>query len=239
MNDLLDQTISAHGGIERWSELTNIHTRLSATGAVWDLKGQPKLFADAEVDVDPRRQFVQTTPFIHGGWKGIFEPDHVRIVDADGRIQEERTQPRESFAGHTLQTQWDHLHAIYFGGYALWTYLTLPFVLTRPGFVVDEIAPWQDEDQELRRLRVQFPADIATHSTEQVLYLNEAGLIVRHDYTAAITGGGAGAHFLSGHKTFDGIVFPTRRRVFPRQPDNSAAPQPLLIDIDFDGYALS
>ena len=50
---------------------------------------------------------------------------------------------------------------------------------------------------------------------------------------------GPGAHYLHGHKEFDGIVFPTHRQVYPRQPDDHAATEPLLINMEFDGYTLS
>jgi hypothetical protein len=239
MPDLLDETLAAHGGLDRWRAVTNVRTSLSATGAVWAIKGQPTLFADVTVDVNPHAQHVSATPFVHEGWRGTFEPDRVRIDNANGEVEEERADPRAAFAGHTTETPWDHLHAIYFGGYALWTYVTLPFVLTEPGFVVEEIEPWRENGEHWRRLSVRFPENIATHSKQQVLYIGDDGLIRRHDYSAEIVGGGPGAHYLSGHKEFDGIVFPTTRRVFPRRPDNTPAEEPLLIAMDFANYTLS
>jgi hypothetical protein len=239
MTDLLEETIAAHGGLERWNSLTNINTHLAASGGMWTIKGQPTLFAGVDVDVDPHVQRVSASPFVHVGWQGIFERDRVRIETATGDVDEERADPRSSFDGHTVHTPWDHLHAIYFGGYALWTYLTLPFLLTEPGFTTTEIEPWTENGESWRRLRVTFPDNIATHSTEQVLYIDHNGLIKRHDYLAEVTGGGPGAHYLHGHKEFGGIVFPTLRQVFPRLPDNTAATEPVLINMVFDGYTLS
>jgi hypothetical protein len=239
MTDLLDETLAADGGLARWKELTNVHTHLASTGAVWAVKGQTGLFGSVDVDVDPHEQFVAATPFVHDGWRGIFERDRVRVENTAGEVEEERVRPRSSFDGHELKTQWDHLHAIYFGGAALWTYVTLPFVLAQPGFTTEEIEPWKENDESWRRLRVTFPKTIATHCSEQVLYIDDAGLIRRHDYTAEVTAGGPGAHYLHGHREFDGIVFPTRRQVFPRQPDNESAGEPLLINMEFDGYVLT
>jgi hypothetical protein len=84
------------------------------------------------------------------------------------------------------------------------------------GFTVEEIDSWKENDESWRRLRVQFPSNIATHNAEQTLYIDDAGLIRRHDYTAQVVAGGPGAHYLFGHKDFDGIVFPTSRRVYSR-----------------------
>lgn len=239
MTDLLEGVLTAHGGLARWKELRNINTHLASTGAVWALKGQTGLFSAVDVDIDPRTQHVAATPFVHDGWRGIFEPDRVRIENEAGEVQESRTEPRSSFDGHEVTTQWDHLHAIYFGGTALWTYITLPFVLAEPGFTTEEIEPWKENGETWRRLHVTFPKNIATHTAEQVLYIDDAGLIRRHDYTAEVTAGGPAAHYLHDHKDFDGIVFPTRRQVYPRQPDNESAREPLLINMEFHDYTLT
>jgi hypothetical protein len=239
MTGLLDETVSAHGGMARWNELTNINTHLGSTGAVWEVKGQTGLFTSVDVDIDPHHQHVAATPFVKPGWHGVFERDRVWIENETGALEEERAQPRSAFDGHELFTQWDHLHAIYFGGTALWTYITLPFVMTQPGFTTEEIEPWTENGETWRRLQVTFPQAIATHTAQQVLYIDDGGLIRRHDYTAEVTAGGPGAHYLHGHKDFDGIVFPTNRQVFPRQDDNRAASEPLLINMEFDNYTLT
>lgn len=53
----------------------------------------------------------------------------------------------------------------------------------RPGVAVAELEP----DGDRRRLRVAFPATIATHSGEQVFHYDDAGLLRRHDYAPART----------------------------------------------------
>jgi hypothetical protein len=62
----------------------------------------------------------------------------------------------------------------------MWTYLNTPFLLARPDVKSEEIESWQEAGETWRRLRVRFPADIATHSTEQTLYFDEHGLLKRH-----------------------------------------------------------
>jgi len=37
-------------------------------------------------------------------------------------------------------------------------------------------------------MNVTWPSNLATHNPDQVLYLDDAGLIFRHDYTVEITG---------------------------------------------------
>ena len=63
----------------------------------------------------------------------IFTSDRVWIERRDGLVIEERFEPRAAFAGHEHSTPWDRLHLTYFIGYAIWNYLTAPFLFTRPG----------------------------------------------------------------------------------------------------------
>ena len=42
-----------------------------------------------------------------------------------------------------MRTSWDPLHRAYFNGYALWTYLTTPFLLAMDGHEAGEIEPWR------------------------------------------------------------------------------------------------
>jgi hypothetical protein len=68
-----------------------------------------------------------------------------------------------------------------------------------------------------RTLHVRYPAGFPTHSREQVYYFDEQGLLRRLDYMAyALSGFARGAHFCDAHRVFDGLIFPTRRVVFPR-----------------------
>jgi len=48
-----------------------------------------------------------------------------------------------------------------FSGYALWTYLTQPFLYAYPGFVAEEIPPWKENGETWRRLKVIFPDNVA------------------------------------------------------------------------------
>jgi len=41
MNDLLQVTVNAHGGPERWKQLKTVKSSVSITGGIWQLKGKP------------------------------------------------------------------------------------------------------------------------------------------------------------------------------------------------------
>lgn len=90
-------------------------------------------------------QHASVMPFGAPDQKTDFTARRVSIEKLDGRVVAERAEPRTSFKGHDLHTPWDPLDRAYFNGYALWTYLTTPFLLAMPGFTVTEIEPWRKE----------------------------------------------------------------------------------------------
>jgi hypothetical protein len=237
--DLAQFAIEAHGGLERWKRFTTLSVHGINGGVLWGAKGKAAVLDDVTITVDLRSEKVSHWPFGSPDRRSRFEPQRVALENAKGEVVEELLQPRSSFKGHTLETPWSDLQLAYFAGCAMWTYLNTPFLLVRPGVESEELEPWGESGETWRRLKVRFPADIATHSTEQTLYFDQQGLLKRHDYDVEISGGTAAAHYVSNLKEFSGIVFPTTRRIFPRQPDGHPLPEPLVVSIDLDQFVLS
>jgi hypothetical protein len=232
MSDLLETVIEAHGGLERWNQLDAVSARLIQGGALWALKGQPGVLDDVFVRAGLHEERASHHPFGAPDRRSSFTPDRVTIATTAGDLLEALDQPRASFAGHTLESKWTTLQLAYFVGTAMWTYLTQPFTFALQGFETTELDPWLEGNEEWRRLSVVWPSYLATHSTVQTLYFGSDGLIRRHDYDVEIQGGTGGAHFMSGYTEVAGIMLPTRHRIFPRQPDGQALPEPLLVSID-------
>lgn len=239
MNDLLQQVLDAHGGLDRWNRLERVSADLEVGGVLWALKGQSAFAGASRVTVDLHRQRTSHAPFLAAGQRSTMEADRVSIETADGRTLAERDDPRASFAGHSLETPWDATQLAYFTGYAMWTYLTAPFCFAADGFEVSEIAPWIEDGEPWRRLRVRFPPWIATHCREQTFYYDRGGLLCRHDYDVDVAGGSMAAHYVHGYQAFDGIQVPTRRRVFVRDEGGHWAPEPLVVSIDLGAVEFS
>jgi hypothetical protein len=237
MNKLAKQAIAAHGGLERWNGFATLSAHLIQGGALWAAKGKGGVLADTTVTVHLHDEKASHWPFGSPDRRSRFEPQRVALEDANGKVLEELLQPRSSFKGHAAL--WSDLQLAYFAGYAMWTYLNIPFLLARPGVESEEVEPWQEAGDTWRRLKVRFPADIATHSTEQTLYVDRQGLLRRQDYNVEIDGTAGAAHYVYDHKEFSGIVIPTKRRVFRRQADGHPAPEPLIISIDLDRIVFS
>ncbi|CDG85314.1 hypothetical protein [Janthinobacterium agaricidamnosum] len=232
MDNLLKTVIKAHGGWERWQKVTKLNAHVSIGGGIWHLKGWPGVFTDANVVINPRRQHIEFSPFGNLGQHILVEPDRVAIVATDGNIIEQRGSPRQAFEGHSIQTPWDALHLAYFSGYAMWGYLTAPYLFAYPGFHAQEIEPWDENGEIWRRLKVTFPAEIHAHCSEQVFYYDSKGLLRRNDYRVDIIGSGTtSAHYSDEHKSFGGMVFPTNRRVYSIGADNKPILERVLVSI--------
>ena len=233
MSDLLELAINAHGGWERWQQLRSLSAHVRVGGTVWHLKGWPDVFSDVRFSIDPHRQHVEYSRRGDAGRRSVYEPSRTAILAADGKVIEQRESPRQSFEGHGLATRWDAQHLIYFAGYAMWTYLTTPFLFKLPDFQTEEVEPWDEDGESWRRLKVTFPASVPSHSKVQTFYFDASGILRRHDYSVDVMGGTSSANYASEPQDFGGLVFPTKRRVYATGPDNRPLRDRVAVAIDF------
>jgi len=171
--------------------------------------------------------------------RSTFVPDRLTLETLDGEVCEMRNDPDTAFEGHVRETPWDKFHAAYFVSEALWTYLTSPFLYTYPGFVNEEIEPWQENGEIWRRLKVTFPDYIKSHTRTQITHFGPDGLMRRHDYTVDILGGAPGANYTTDYRTFQGIKTPTKRCIYAYDDAMRKVPDPLLVSIDFSKLSFS
>jgi hypothetical protein len=239
MNALLDEVLEAHGGTDRWHRLRSVRTTIVSGGDLFAIKGLPQDPTPREMTVRLHEEHASVAPFGAPDQRTDFTPGRIAIEKTDGSVVAERTEPRRSFDGHVLETPWDPLDRAYFNGYALWTYLTTPFLLAMPGFEVEEIKPWPEGDEEWPGLRATFPASIASHSTQQDFYFGPDRLLRRHDYHVDIAGGFAAAQYVYDIVEADGIRLPTRRRAFRRDDEMRAIRGQVMVSIDLSDVRFS
>jgi hypothetical protein len=231
MNDLLQTAVQAHGGLKRWNQVKAMKVAASITGAIWFVKSKGDYLKNVVMTVDTRKERL-ITDFPGQDKRSIFEPERIVIEKNDGTLIEARDDPEASFAGHQRETPWDDFHVAYFQGEALWTYLNTPFLYTNEGFVTEEIAPIQVERESWRRLKVTFPDSVKSHTRVQISCFGPDGLLRRHDYTVDILGGATGLNYASEYRNVDGIIVPTKRRVYAYEGDYQLVKEPLLVAID-------
>jgi hypothetical protein len=180
--------IDAHGGLERWRSVDDLVLSAAVGGASLSVKHQGTAIRHLQAHISPGSQHVALVPYPGPGKRGVFDEGTVRIESERGEVVAERSDPRKAFRGFRHQLWWDKLDVLYFCGYALWTYLTLPFTLAGPGFEVGELEPWEEGGEIWHRIAVRLPSGIHTHCREQVLYFDQKGLVRRHDYTSEVFG---------------------------------------------------
>jgi hypothetical protein len=233
--DLLQQAIEAHGGAERFRSAAEIVARLRVGGAAFTMRFKRGALTGFEGRVSTTEPRAVLSPYPQPGQRGVLERDTVRIETDSGDVVAERSNPRAAFRHFRRKIWWDDLDLLYFASYALWNYLSTPFMFLRPGFEISEIEPWRENGDSWRRLRVRFPDDVPTHSSEQDFYFDSEGKLRRLDYTAEVFGGWAKAvHYCWEHKRFSGLLVPTRRKVFPRKRNNLPRSRPTIVWIELD-----
>jgi hypothetical protein len=238
VNELLAEVLEAHGGLERWQSVAAIDARIRSGGLLLATRMPGNRLSSYRIRVEFGEPYADCRPFPREGQRAVFDRGAVRIETDSGDVVDSRDDPRPAFFGRSglrRNFRWDPLDATYFAGYAMWNYLTTPLLLTRDGVRLAEGQPWRQGDQEWRRLEVDFPPGLDTHSPHQTFYVDSSGLIRRLDYTAEVVGGWARAvHRMGEHRQVEGLTFPTRRWVRPIGPRKRALPGPTLVWLEID-----
>jgi len=238
-HELLEQVLLAHGGLERWNSFNQVRATLVTGGSLWAMKGLTQDSAPRQMTVWLHEQRASVTPFGAPDQLTAFTPDRIAIERTDGTVIAERRAPRESFRDHGQNIPWDPLHRAYFNGYALWSYLTMPFQFTLPGVVTEEVEPWLEGMQVWRCLRVHFPESIATHCAVQDFFFGEDFLLRRHDYNVDVSDAMPAAQYVHGYITADGLRMPGKRRAYRRNADGQPDTDALLVAIDLSDIQYS
>ena len=182
------------------------------------------------------RQWTQVTPFGEPDWTMTWTPEHVEIAAGDGSVIAARDNGREAF-DRSFNGPWDPLNLAYFNGYAMWTYLAVPFVFGEPGYEARDITQIAHEGATLRGVEVRFPEEVHSHSRKQRFYFGADGLLRRHDYTVDVWADTPAAHLLSDYVDIEGLKYPTRRSVFTLKPDGNLDWNFNAVTIELSDYA--
>jgi hypothetical protein len=232
MNKLLASILDTHGGLDRWTAYERLDATIVSGGGFFPLKGLIQDSSPRRMTAWLHKERSSVSPYGAPDQRTMFTPDRIAIEKLDGTLIAERLAPKDSFAGHQMNTPWDPLHRAYFNGEALWTYLTTPFLLAMDGVRVEETESWHQGSEKWRVLRAYFPGSIETHSQIQDFFFGEDLQLRRHDYAVNIAGGFAAAQLTSDYVTIQGISLPTKRRAYTRGPDRRPILEMLMVSID-------
>jgi hypothetical protein len=232
MNALLSRILDAHGGEDLWRSYECVDADILTSGGFFALKGMTADAATRRATVWMHEGRSSLTLYGAADQCTLCASDRVAIEKLDGTVVSERRAPRDSFAGHQMQTPWDLLHRAYFDGAAFWTYFSTPFLLALKGVHVEERAPWQEGDETWRVLQAYFPGSIETHSLTQEFFFGEDLLLRQHDYRVNLAGGFAVSQLVGHYIEAGGSRLPTRRRAYLCGPDRRPVRDVLLQAVD-------
>jgi hypothetical protein len=223
----LDLACTRHGGNEAYANTRRWALELSHLGGfIPRLKGLGRKFpAPESVDVWPHAQRAVFHNFPRAGQVGVYERGRVALsLDPDASL--DGPSHRGTFVGIAKWRTWWPEDLIYFLGYSLVHYVSLPFSL---------------REQELLGMRrssrgaelwFRFRAHAHTHSRVEGFYFDESGLLLRHDYRAEILGPMFnGAHVSEDYQDVGGLLLATRRTVYAKPwhyPVRARLPIPVL-----------
>lgn len=242
MHELIKQTIEAHGGLDAWNRVRQVSMSFAPSGPSFKQRGPVgEAFTQQlmHVTVQAHEQKVAFDPFIKPGQLGLYGPERTAVVSSDGTLIEELIEPRRSLTAMAPGTPWTGPQVIYFVGYSLWMYITLPYSFLLDSVRVEEDETLIDNGETWRALKVTYPDTYPAHSTDQIHYFDNKGLMRRQDYTVDVNRDITIAHYMYDHRTFDGLVFPTKRRIVLRGPDRSPLWDKPLISADLEDFKIT
>lgn len=233
LTPLAQRVIDAYGGEDRWRNASAVECRISAHGWAFRMKlrhAMKRTAVRASIG-EPNCEFLH---WPKRNRKGVLDgARQVRIENREGEVLKSRDEPRSYFPGGRRRFRWDNLDFLYFGAYACWNYVTFPALLLR------EDIEWGDISETT--LEAKFPDSVPTHSPVQQFHIDpDTALLRQHDYTAEVFGDWAhAANVVLERDTWEGIPYPTRRKVTPRKADGTPRPFPLLVGIEITDWRLA
>jgi hypothetical protein len=216
--EVLSRSCDHYGGLAAFRTVRKIRLipeRFS--GLLLWFKGLSRTFQIPEAfEVFPHERMARFVGYPFPEHAGVFQNGVVRIVVADdGAVVTEKSSHRASFGGLAKYRRWSPLDFLYFLGYALTHYHSLPFSLSEARLLARRTLRTRDGNADV--LDVELPADLPTHCRRQQFYFDAQGRITRHDYQAEIAGFWArGAHFWRRQTAFDGLPIALDRHVVAR-----------------------
>jgi hypothetical protein len=234
---LLDDALTACGGLDQWQKLESFTLHLSITGALLGRNGKAGMLKEIVVEGSTREPLLRIEGFTAPDKRAVYRPSCVAVENRHGHIFQERHYPHKEALELPLLTPWDDLTIAYFCGSLIWHNIAAPFVLAGPAFQLNELSSWQEGAESWRRLRAIFPFPYLAPFNDQMIYFDRGGLRRRVDVQMAHNVGTAIALFLRAHQSFSRIVIPTLWESLRLWPDGGPyAKRPLLTVEIFDAH---
>ena len=223
---LLEKILETHGGRKRWEKARTIEAVISTGGLAFNARFRGEI-RNLRAELQVHRPEV-TLDCPDRGWKAQIQDTNITIESTSESPESQKIAAKSFHIDENLGWIWGDLEQAYFTGMVLWNYLTMPALLTK--FLASET------DSSVTLL---LPEEIPSHCRKQFLTFDEEGLLRRHEYIATAFGGWArAAHDILDYDTFNGILMPSYREVYPFALRRTGLAFPRLVWIRMHDFQL-
>ncbi|MFT4112620.1 hypothetical protein [Silvibacterium sp.] len=238
MSNLLNLVVEAHGGLAQWNQFTDLVTDVFADGELCRQRNWSGIVPRSRLLLSLRTQ--RTVVLLPAGQGHILiRPDLISHTDEHGAYLESLAHPRETMLRENSPMDWDLLRTAYFIGSAIRHSVTAPFLYTLPGFISEEVEPWEEDGETWRVLRILFPADFGAPASLHFAYYGPDGRLRRTRNGIEMIGGLNLAEYVTSYEQIDGIWMPTSNEVFACDPEGRKLDRPPLGRIAYVGSFLT
>jgi hypothetical protein len=238
---LLTQIYDAHGGLERWRQVESIQININIFGPILITRFKSPWLSNITATIFTEKPYVSLHNFPEQGLTSIFDGYDAYIYDANDQITAERHFKNPSTLHNKPRLHWDHLDLVHSLGFGLWNTICSPFLLDHQNIETiqgDDLV--DNQGRRLLTLNIHLPASIPCQSQHQVYYFNAQGLLERNDYqNSTFCPLAMGTHIYQQHRNVDGLIFATRRKVFPRLWNGTAIKAAKLMDAQINNISIN
>jgi hypothetical protein len=229
---LLSDALHAGGGLDLWRQMRRFTVHISISGALCARKCRDAQLKELVAEGGTQQQALEITGFTANDRRALYRPNWVALEGLDGRRWQERYAAPATFREDMRLAVWDDLQLAHYCGYLIWNYVAVPFILADSDVITEELESSDAHGESWRRLKVEFPPRVVTHSAKQTFYFDREGLLRRVDYPAIDDDQTQTAQVFWEHQRFSGILVPTLCRMLKVGATGVLMGEPPLVDIE-------
>ena len=213
VEDLLSFVIDAHGGLARWNLFSDFVTDVDVRGKICSPGRWGALVPRSRLLFSLRNQrTIIFLPDGEGHW--IVEPFRISQFDSHQIERASLAHPGLALMREPSISKWDSFRTAYFMANVIRHAAIGPFLYTLPGFRTEELAPWNEQGQTWRVLKVEFPPDQEVPFHSRLAYFGADGLLRRIQSKPDVLGGLDLIEEVTSYARVDGLQVPVSREVF-------------------------
>jgi len=225
MENILQTAISVTGGLTKWKSYS-LATAQIRTSGLWAEGGDQQTATGFRFIAALGQQSGEFLDYPAPGQRIVFKAGQLAVLTKAGDIFS---------PGSPAENKNGLLKILNFKSYALWTTLTFPFSVTLKGYQTEETGTHYYDGKTLESLMVT-DTTLADYKIIGFFFTPD-GLLSKADYEPEALGALPLTQLVYDYREFDGIMIPTKARIYPRNTDGSPFKDTLLLGFDIDSAA--